>query len=85
MSKSECWATLKPRDPERIDEILTLVGTVWKANPDLRLGQLLFALTPAQKDLFYFEDDVLKVNLQWVANDLAQGKTLGEALSSMPK
>ena len=85
MSKSECWATLKPRDPERIDEILTLVGTVWKAHADLRLGQLLFALTPAEKDLFFFEDDVLKVNLQRVANNLAQNKTLGEALSSTLK
>lgn len=85
MSRSECWTDLKPRDPKRIDEVLALVGMVWKANPDLRLGQLLLSLTPTDKDLFVLDDDVLRTSLQVVANYLAQGKTLGEALSAIPK
>ena len=48
MSKSECWANLTPRDPKRIDEILSVLGEVWKLQPDLRFGQLLFALTPSK-------------------------------------
>jgi hypothetical protein len=29
------------RDPSRIDEMLDVLGQVWKAHPDLRLGQLV--------------------------------------------
>lgn len=29
------------RDPNRIPEILETVKTLWEANPDLRLGQLI--------------------------------------------
>ena len=76
MSRSECWASLEPRDPERIDELLTLVGEAWKANPDLRLGQLLFALTPAGKDLFFLEDSALKDILLEVTAQVSQGKSL---------
>lgn len=32
------------RDPERIDEILGLLGRIWKANPDFRFHQLLYIL-----------------------------------------
>jgi hypothetical protein len=32
------------RDPERIEEILTLIGRIWKANPDFRFQQLIYIL-----------------------------------------
>lgn len=32
------------RDPERIEEILTLIGRIWKANPDFRFQQLMYIL-----------------------------------------
>ena len=32
------------RDPERIDEILELLGRIWRANPDFRFHQLLYIL-----------------------------------------
>ena len=85
MSRSECWAGLEPRDPERIDELLTLVGEAWKANPDLRLGQLLFALKPAGKDLFCLEDSALKDILLAVTAQVSQGKSLAEVLSAIPR
>ena len=31
-------------DPKRIDEILNLVGRIWKANPDFRFYQLIYIL-----------------------------------------
>lgn len=32
------------RDPERIDEILELIGRIWKNHPDLRFQQLMYIL-----------------------------------------
>ena len=32
------------RDPERIEEILTLIRRIWKANPDFRFQQLMYIL-----------------------------------------
>ena len=32
------------RPPERIDEILELIGEIWKKNPDMRFMQLLYIL-----------------------------------------
>ena len=32
------------RPPERIDEILELIGGIWKKNPDMRFMQLLYIL-----------------------------------------
>ena len=49
------------RDPSRITPILTLVERIWRANPDLRLLQLL--LTPldgiSDHHLYNVEDDHL--------------------------
>lgn len=47
------------RDPKRIDEVLAAVREVWEKEPDMRLGQLLWAL--AEGDPFYIEDHVLVV------------------------
>lgn len=45
------------RNPHRIDGTLAAIGEVWKRHPDMRLGQLLWAL--ANGDPFYTEDDAL--------------------------
>lgn len=51
------------RDINRIDQVLSDLGAVWKTVPDLRLGQLLLNVIrdPA---LYYVEDDELVVYLQ---------------------
>ena len=64
------------RDPERIDRILKRVEKIWKANPDLRLMQLL--INCLDEENFYFtEDTVLEQELKmgydetggkWLAN-----------------
>lgn len=51
------------RDPQRIDNILERLKTVWKDNPDLRLGQLLLAVVKMDR-LFYIEDEVLIQTLE---------------------
>lgn len=50
------------RDPKRIGRILGKLSTLWRANPDLRLAQMLFNLTQ-RNDPFYVEDDVLEESL----------------------
>lgn len=55
------------RDPKRIDPMLELIGSIWKKNPDLRLGQLLVnALTYRGSilDPFFIEDDDLTERLR---------------------
>jgi uncharacterized protein YihD (DUF1040 family) len=52
-----------PRDPVRIDEMLELLGKLWKRHPDLRLGQLIFSLVNPSapcSEIFNREDDKLK-------------------------
>ena len=49
----------KPRDPERIEEVLYKLGKLWKTVPDWRLGQLLYNLKQNVKpdsDIYYLED-----------------------------
>lgn len=56
-----------PRDPERIDRVLTLIRTAWEQMPDLRLGQLLHNVTGTHDDLFNYEDDQLLDDLEeWI-------------------
>lgn len=43
------------RDPERIEPFLRQFANYWKANPDLRFGQIVE--NTVQYDLFYVEDD----------------------------
>jgi len=47
------------RDPERIADLLGDLHILWRRNSDLRLGQLVAALTPRQLDPFYVEDDAI--------------------------
>lgn len=45
------------RDEKRIDKILDKLREVWKANPDLRLGQLLIGACRVQEFIFYYMED----------------------------
>ena len=62
------------RDPKRIDRILRKLRKTWRKNPDLRLGQLLYALeqnghhpqeaySSRARDIFYTEDEVIERGL----------------------
>jgi len=80
------------RDPARIDRIGEMLRDVWKANPDLRLGQLLVnAIRPSQPcpQLFYAEDSVVENGLakyptadgdRYTANEVTLELTKAEAL-----
>lgn len=55
------------RDPNRISRILNLIATLWKNNPDMRLGQLLSNFAEFRGDPFYYEDDITEEKLRsWV-------------------
>ena len=50
------------RDPARIDQILELIGNLWKEHPDLRLTQLIInAAQPKDPcpELYQLEDTAL--------------------------
>jgi hypothetical protein len=53
---------LKMREPERISRILKLIEKNWVQYPDLRLGQLLYAVggSELENNLYYFEDDKIE-------------------------
>ena len=46
------------RDPERIDEILELIGHIWKKYPDFRFQQLIYIL---QSEYSEMNKDIGKV------------------------
>lgn len=56
------------RDPNRIDGILATLAESWKANPDMRLGQLITIGTRhghgVDAGTFYIEDDKLERGLR---------------------
>lgn len=57
------------RDPERIDEILNLIKTIWVSFPESRLMQILNnVMSPKANDIsetfFYLEDEDLKKYLK---------------------
>ena len=50
------------RDPARIDDVLQLLGRIWRQHPDQRLGQLLMNLCRTDDgwpNLWNVEDDRL--------------------------
>lgn len=55
------------RDPARIDGMLQLLGEVWRQDPDLRLGKLIFNAArirePNLADVFSIEDAALRKGL----------------------
>ena len=52
------------RDPKRISKMMELIKTIWRMNPDLRLGQMLGNITNDLSVLYYMEDDELFDRLQ---------------------
>ncbi len=46
------------RDPERIKPMLDMVRTVWRRDPDMRLGQMLMNCEEGD-DLYFIEDEEL--------------------------
>ena len=55
------------RDPKRIDEILKELGKLWKEHPDLRLGQLIMAVTGEKAhigDIFHIEDKEMLLQIR---------------------
>jgi len=50
------------RDPKRIDEMLQVLGDLWRRHPDLRLGQIVVMAAgpfePCPK-VFFLEDDAM--------------------------
>ena len=53
------------RDPQRIDQILEILGRAWKTVPDYRLCQLMVNLFGT--DPFYVEDDKVAQTLEMFA------------------
>lgn len=49
------------RSEQRITPTLEAVERMWRANPDWRLGQLLYNM--AGRDPFYIEDDDLRATV----------------------
>jgi hypothetical protein len=56
-SSKRWFGHLKPRDPDRIDIVLSLLKNYWDTDlrRDQRLGQILVNLSRPH-DVFYFED-----------------------------
>jgi hypothetical protein len=70
------------RDPARIDRILWLLTTYWRAHPDLRLGQIVGNCTPRVRtsvggaepgDPYYVEDDVIEAALRGACKPVTNG------------
>jgi hypothetical protein len=57
------WFGNGGRDESRIPMVLSMVETIWKQYPDLRLGQLLIDVC-GPKDLFSMEDEELLAYFQ---------------------
>lgn len=80
------------RDPARIDRIIEKLRGVWKAQPDLRLGQLLVnAIRPSQPcpQVFFPEDTIIESGLdkycgsgedRYVSNEVTLELSKAEAL-----
>jgi len=63
------------RDPNRIYDVLDMVGALWQKNPDMRLGQLLINISGLNDihDLFNLEDDKLVVLIKGKAKGWNNG------------
>jgi hypothetical protein len=55
------------RDPARIDGLMSAIGAAWRANPELRLGQLVVSAA-GDTDPFYIADDKLLAGLNAIAD-----------------
>lgn len=54
------------RDPDRIPRMLALLERIWRANPDMRLGQIIEVATGKHADTFWIEDDKTESGLRWL-------------------
>lgn len=52
------------RDRDRIERILNMIATLWKRNPDMRLGQLLYNYGGFEDADYNTEDDETEKNLE---------------------
>lgn len=52
------------RDIDRIERILNLIATLWKRNPDMRLGQLLYNFGGFKDTDYEIEDDMTEQRLE---------------------
>lgn len=63
-SRKQCLlhSTISMRNPDRIPQIINALETLWKENPDYRLGQIIVAtikpLSPSPS-IYYIEDDII--------------------------
>jgi hypothetical protein len=68
------------RDPSRIDEMLDVLGQVWKAHPDLRLGQLVntagFLRAGAGLPTWVIEDGPMLAGLRDMLEPLPPGAVM---------
>ena len=78
----------QPRDPSRIDIVLSALRAYWLANPDLRLGQIVVNAAGGG-DPFGVEDEVLMagwpVAPETPASDLAGLAARGQATQPAPR
>lgn len=62
------------RDPDRIYEMLELLGKLWLLVPDMRLGQLVTFLCRREdgsiRDIFVVEDDEVLANIREALDNL---------------
>lgn len=54
------------RDPERIPRMLALLERIWRANPDMRLGQIIERATVKAGDTFWADDEETEAGLRWL-------------------
>lgn len=59
------FSNQKPRNKNRIPEVLSIVESAWNKNPDLRLCQLIEnCKLPNENDMYYVEDSQLAQRLK---------------------
>ena len=65
------------RNPERINEILNLIKSIWVYYPDMRLMQLMISILPKEGawydgDYFYMGDEELVKHLKYYLNGIKE-------------
>ena len=64
------------RDPARIPKILEKVRRIWEAEPDLRLGQLIWNAKMASRyhvfETDQMEDEMIEEGLDWLIEHIVE-------------
>jgi len=67
------------RDPNRIDPLIEAIRSLWKAYPDLRLGQLMENIYLSAKEetgstasMFYMEDSIMEKGIERTLDSLTR-------------